>query len=1506
MRPAASLPRALNRLACLTAALLVCTLAAAQQPQFPYTIVIDTVVGDCFNNCQAVVTLRDAQGHLIPTDDSLQHPVDSVAYPITNLQYHYKNQLYNSVFYSNSHILTMDVGTYDIGVSGYVMVQAGVPVLVDTTFHGITLSSTYTPFSASVLASIAGNDYITYLGERRERCGNRHALPCGNRGRVQMKLTSGKFPYTVIFTDAQEDTVRYVVFDQPQHTGTDSLYADYKDYYTFDSLPSGVYRIEAFDACSYTSIFHHTVELNDVQISYHQYKRNPNNYSDSNTVRFKTQFYCPKSVYNYDYAYFESIFQYRFIHSDGSGHSDTTAWRPIDGSSLYSSYNGVYCDTVSYASRYCDLYGDTIRFEMRDLCHQDTVSKSLILTPPNTTCFVTDQWDTTICFGQSFPDTCHELCDSAVTLMMWYRIWYNCNHYSNYTSSSYDNLFYYTYPLKWIYTDSATGQVIKEDPVSEITSKSTLTHSDIENVYGPYSYLALPIVRTLVDAHGCELMSRFDTLLFYRDTTPAIRLYSWDIDSNYNHNNYSSCFYWERYITIFEKSTPFPLFRDSVVVRLITSPLYNKYNFTATYTNGVWTIVKDDSVNNDANIVAQNMSVSIRSNWLSGGLYVFVCETACGIDTLRTDIEGIYYNSWEWIEEPEYLSWQECNDLLVLPVAGKYRQYTYHIDSQVSNDEPIVTFYDYFPYISLVSGEVGGYSSTSTSMNVPFRFTIPGDYVIRMSFSGCGDYYSQIDTIHFVRVRVDFEKAYAVMCDSSANTGTVIAVAIDGSEPYTYKLYSQPDLHGTLLGTSQSGTFYNAPMEVGQEMSVLVIDSCENSFSINIVAMSMEQSQLLWFEGGQPNPGVCIGDTVMLSALPINSFITYSWHGPENFASSGEQISFQATDTSSEGWIVVELLNTGCPNPVKDSVYLNVLYPPQVFISSVDTVCAGDTIQVDFTAWGTGTVSFDMGRMFAGIQSEQTLSVLAEDTLSLYFPIETDNLFWVSNPSDLYCPGLQQSDTIQVSLYPVSSMADSVFLSAENQLVCYGSDATLSVTSVMNAPFILNWYDDNPQSTVLQQDTLLSVGGASSYTIPQLTVDTTLYMAVWGQNSCPAHIGRTDLCMNMQNGTTTIQPGQGVRLYDSGGDEHPYANNEALAHTFQSLNCGFFLVRFNRLDIADGDTLFLISADGFPIGSYTGTMSPSDLTASSSSLTFHFVSNQSDTSSGWSLDILTPMACSDVSASVVRFFDTLTTSVCQTDEPFSFSPFSGIDISETGILQLDTTLVSIMGCDSAVTLMVDVLPVKSSSLDTVICEGRELLMGNHHYTEAGSYLCYFTAENGCDSVVTLQVDVIGNATEIISSEEDFCEHYSTFLYLPDAGEDYLWSTGAETSSIEVVAPGTYSVTTHHQECEVTASYTITACQWEFYLPNAITPGKSEGLNDVFCLTEEQKSWIVDFELTVFNRWGEVVYTSMDKHFKWDGSVNGQIYLNNIYNYIIRLKDKNGRSWFRQGSITVLG
>ena len=237
-----------------------------------------------------------------------------------------------------------------------------------------------------------------------------------------------------------------------------------------------------------------------------------------------------------------------------------------------------------------------------------------------------------------------------------------------------------------------------------------------------------------------------------------------------------------------------------------------------------------------------------------------------------------------------------------ITIAGRYTQTTTLINADISNDEPIATSYVNNPLFTIVKGEVNGYYPTSVSLNGTFVFTIPGEYVIKMNFSACGVEYFHYDTIQFVRTRIDFDKIYAVVCDSSAHIGSVFARAINGSLPYTYTLY---------LGSNQTGIFHNIPMELGQELSVNVTDSCENSYYVNVVAMSVSQSQLLWFEGGQPDPGVCEGDTLHLSALPLGDNISYSWHGPNNFSSNSQNSSFYVSQSCPNGYFVVELLNTG-------------------------------------------------------------------------------------------------------------------------------------------------------------------------------------------------------------------------------------------------------------------------------------------------------------------------------------------------------------------------------------------------------------------------------------------------------------------------------------------------------------------------------------------------------------------------------------------------------------------
>ena len=90
-----------------------------------------------------------------------------------------------------------------------------------------------------------------------------------------------------------------------------------------------------------------------------------------------------------------------------------------------------------------------------------------------------------------------------------------------------------------------------------------------------------------------------------------------------------------------------------------------------------------------------------------------------------------------------------------------------------------------------------------------------------------------------------------------------------------------------------------------------------------------------------------------------------------------------------------------------------------------------------------------------------------------------------------------------------------------------------------------------------------------------------------------------------------------------------------------------------------------------------------------------------------------------------------------------------------------------------------------------------------------------------------------------------------------------------------------------------------------YLPNAITPSKSDGLNDVFSLPEKIQNQIADFEIVIFNRWGEMVFYSTDKGFQWNGEYKGKTFHDNVYQYVIHYSNPFGKMFTKKGTITVL-
>ncbi len=93
----------------------------------------------------------------------------------------------------------------------------------------------------------------------------------------------------------------------------------------------------------------------------------------------------------------------------------------------------------------------------------------------------------------------------------------------------------------------------------------------------------------------------------------------------------------------------------------------------------------------------------------------------------------------------------------------------------------------------------------------------------------------------------------------------------------------------------------------------------------------------------------------------------------------------------------------------------------------------------------------------------------------------------------------------------------------------------------------------------------------------------------------------------------------------------------------------------------------------------------------------------------------------------------LTATICEGSE----LNISGFNVSEAGVYTQSYTAVN--GCDSIVTLTVTALPVYNTNLTLTICEGTSLNFCGFNVTEGGVYTQSYTAMNGCDSIVTLTV-----------------------------------------------------------------------------------------------------------------------------------------------------------------------
>lgn len=229
---------------------------------------------------------------------------------------------------------------------------------------------------------------------------------------------------------------------------------------------------------------------------------------------------------------------------------------------------------------------------------------------------------------------------------------------------------------------------------------------------------------------------------------------------------------------------------------------------------------------------------------------------------------------------------------------------------------------------------------------------------------------------------------------------------------------------------------------------------------------------------------------------------------------------------------------------------------------------------------------------------------------------------------------------------------------------------------------------------------------------------------------------------------------------------------------------------------------------------------------------------------------------------------------------------------------LGSIYISCIAADTAETQTVD-------TLRTGLCEG--------------TYITLIVAPDGCP-ISDTSVIVRNHALDSLKAWADdtlIWEGESTVLHAAVGSgyaASYTWSPATTIAQPDVADPVVtpvdsitlYTVTASSGGCTKTATVKIgctpVVCGAPlFTIPNAFTPN-ADGINDAVCFNEYQ---IVEFSITIFNRWGEAVYHSDDVTQCWDGTYRGTKCPAGVYTYTCHIACPGGHSSDLKGDITLI-
>lgn len=681
------------------------------------------------------------------------------------------------------------------------------------------------------------------------------------------------------------------------------------------------------------------------------------------------------------------------------------------------------------------------------------------------------------------------------------------------------------------------------------------------------------------------------------------------------------------------------------------------------------------------------------------------------------------------------------------------------------------------------------------------------------------------------------------------------------------------------------------------------------------------------------NGPVCPGGTFNLTATAVTGGGGYSWTGPNGYTSSVQNPTGITAPTTpgSYTYTVTSTLN-GTPCTSSTTV---VVSNPTVNAGPDQTVCAGQSV----TLTGTGAVTY-------GWDNSVTNGVAFIPTATATYTVTgTTN-------------GCTATDQVVVTVTPLP-----VVNAGNDVAVCAGQSVTL--TGSGGTPSWDNGVSNGVAFVPTSTTTYTYTGTQNGCAATDQVVVTVNPLPTANAGPDQAICAGTPVTLTGTGGTPSWSVGitNGVAFTPSATNTYTLTVTDvngctATDQVVVTVNPASVISAGPDVTLCQGQTFTPNGTGGTSYTWNNGAVNGVAITPPVGTTTYHVIDNNPTGCSGSDDVVVTVHPNPVIGAGADALICQGTSIVLNGSGGVSYSwdngVVNGVPFSPAATTTYTVTGTDANGCTGTDQVVITVTPTPVVSFTPSVTTGciplavsftnnnptnnsYQWVLGNGStstnansastvYTTAGCYdvTLISTTPNGCVGQLTVPsaicvfpnpvADFVPNpgVVSLISSS-------STMMNNSSGASTYIWNFGdgsgsslsSPTHAFPSEDPGSYQITliaVSDHGCRDTSRVNI---QVEdvliYYVPNSFTPDNDEH-NPVFKPVFTSGFDPYDYRMTIFNRWGEIVFESRDALYGWDGTYNGTVGLVPDGTYAWRIEFKTSRSDERKlivGSVTLI-